>query len=245
MEWRNLIYNSVTVSLPKNMIQFLLGIVLYWIIVGTPEFRVAAFAFAAFAVAYSSVYLFNDAVDADEDKKDSDKSRWKPVASGAISKRAAMYSAILLCITGLSLSLFVNRWFFALNLVLIFLNFLHSSPQTRFKKSMKKSAVNMTLIESIKFSLGWFALTSNISLFPFWIILGLALAYTISYIFYKFKLDKSEIKKHKMLFASMGMTLFASYTLSLFFYEFPLSLMMLIFLPAALLLFIKSLKLPD
>jgi len=242
MEPKKIFYNSITVSLPKNLIQFFVGVLLYWVIIGTPDFLLVVFAFVAFIITYSSVYLFNDIIDAEEDSKQKDKSKWKLIATGDLEKETAFKIATLMLLIGLLLSLLVNRWFFILNVILIFLNFLHSSPYTKFKKSIPKTAVNMTIIETIKFSLGWFALTSNVSQFPFWIILGLASAYTIGYLFYKFKMNREIIMKNSIYLILLGILMAGSYLVSWILYDFHLSLILMLLLLTVLVLIFKFIK---
>jgi heme O synthase-like polyprenyltransferase len=237
-----LLYNSITVNIPKNMIQYFIGLILYAVIIGFPDIYVSLLGVVSFVITYSSVYLLNDIVDADEDRKIKNKSVWKPVASGTLSKKNAFSIAWILLIVGLVLSMFVNKWFFLLNALLILLNFLHSSPYTQFKKSLPKTAVNMTMIEFIKFSLGWFALTPNLEYFPFWIILGLAGAYNIGYLFYKFRLNRKLIRKNMLPIAALGILTFVSYVISWIIYDFQLSLILIFVLPLAVLVLLNIKK---
>ncbi len=239
MNYRNFVYNSITVSLPKNTIQFFLGAVLFWIIFGTINIITALAAFLAFILTYSSIYLYNDIVDYKEDRKDKEKLKWKLIAGNKISLEKAMILSLVFVVSGLAISFFINKWFVLILCGLLFLNFLHSSPFTKFKKSMYKTTVNMTLIEYLKYSIGWFALTPNISKFPFWMILGFAVVYTTSYLIYKFKFKGVEIKQRKPLFSSLIGGCLALYFISVISYGFPLSLT---FLLAFLLVLLLSLK---
>ncbi len=225
---RNLFYNSVTVSLPKNAIQFLLGFVLYWLTFFTFDVTILAISLLGFLLSYSAVYFYNDIMDYDEDMKDKDKRHWKLVASGAISMRTAKVTAVLLTIAGLSLTLYVNFWFFLLNIALLVLNFLHSAPGVRLKRIIPATALNMTAIETIKFSTGWFAFTSNLSEFPFWIILTFSIAYASIYIIYKFRFKGSMIRKNKYVLAPLGGGALLSYALSVVLYRFALPLALLL-----------------
>ena len=101
---KNVLYNSVTVSLPKNIIQFFLGFVLYWLLFGAFDWLTLGIALAGFLLAYSSVYFFNDIVDYEEDKKDEDKKDWKLVASGAMTKKTALVVGLVFMVSGLLLS---------------------------------------------------------------------------------------------------------------------------------------------
>jgi 4-hydroxybenzoate polyprenyltransferase len=242
MNLRNLLYNSITISLPKNAVQFFLGTVLFWLIMGIPNPVATVAALTGFLLTYSSVYLLNDIVDHKEDMKNREKLKWKLVAGKMIGIRKALILSMILLFSGLSVSLYVSRWFFIIMLLLIFLNSLHSSPWTRFKRSLPKTSVNMTAIQFLKFSTGWFALTSNISEFPFWLILGFSIVYTTSYVIYKFGFRGKTIKSRRGFFWTLGIIGGASYFISFIVYGLPLSLIFLVLIPTIILLFFKRIK---
>ncbi|HDD46200.1 MAG TPA: hypothetical protein ENG42_01890 [Candidatus Aenigmarchaeota archaeon] len=239
MGLKKFIYNSIMISLPKNIIQFLLGIVLFTIIFGHFDTIKAVIGLVAFVATYSCVYIFNDIFDIEEDKKDKEKLEWKIIASGELGIDKAVTILIAMLLLGLSLSTFLSLWFFAMMLLLLFLNLLHSSPFTKFKKSLYKTSINMTLIEFIKYSTGWFALTNNISHFPVWFILTLSSAYTFSYITYKFKLDIKWVKNNKVVAGSIALLTMGSYIISLLVYTFPVSMIILFIAPVIVLLISK------
>jgi 4-hydroxybenzoate polyprenyltransferase len=240
---RNMIYNSVTVSLPKNTIQFFLGFTLFFLIMGTFNPGALALSLFAFLVTYSAVYFYNDIVDYHDDLKDTEKREWKLVAGGALSKKSAATMGIACAVVGLYASLLVSGWFFLMMAALLFLNYLHSSPHIRLKKRIAPTALNMTVIEFIKYSSGWFAFTENLSMFPFWIILTFSLVYATIYLVYKFKFKGDMIRSRKLLFATIGAVCIASYVISMVLYKFALPLIMLLVLSVALGLFGKSRKL--
>jgi hypothetical protein len=240
MELKKALFNSITISLPKNMVQFLLGAILFWFIVGVPDIYVTLLAMAGFLVSYSAVYLYNDLVDYEEDRKDSEKVKWKIVAGNMLSVPMAKITIAISLFAGLSLSLMVNKWFFMIVLAMLFLNFLHSFPYTRFKKGIKKTAVNMTAIEFLKYSCGWFALTTDISKFPFWMIMTFALVYMASYLIYKFRFSGSVIRSNKKMFIAIGAFIAVSYLISFIQYGFPLSMTLLVVIPLFILLFLKQ-----
>ena len=68
----------------------------------------AAGAFAAFTLIAAAVYLNNDVIDADSDRKHPRK-RLRPVAAGRLSTRAALVSAVILAATGLALGWFIDQ----------------------------------------------------------------------------------------------------------------------------------------
>ena len=240
MSPRNIFYNSVTVSLPKNVIQFSLGAVLFFLTTGSLDLAVLATALAGLIIAYSSVYFYNDVVDCEEDKCDKDKKGWKLVACGIISKRMAKILGVVFLVVGLSISLSVNVWFFAIVVTLLILNFLHSAPGIRLKKIIPATAANMTAIEGLKFSSGWFAFTSNISEFPFWIILTFSIAYSSIYIIYKFRFKGSMIRENKLLLAPLALIAVTSFGLSIVLYRFALPLVLLLGFSIGIIVFSMS-----
>jgi len=242
MKAKKIFFNSITASLPKNMIQFMFGVLLFWLIMQGIDITIALIGMLAFVITYSSVYMYNDVVDYKIDRKDREKLKWKLVASGDLSIRKAKHLSLVFIAIGLPLSLLVNKWFLMIMILLLFLNYLHTSPRTRFKKSITKTTVNMTIIEFLKYSTGWFALTSNISLFPFWLILSVSLIYTAGYMLYKFKFKGNEIRRKKTLFWILGVGSGVSYGISIFSYGFPLSLLFLIVIAVTIFAFFKRIR---
>ena len=229
-----MIYNSVTVSLPKNMVQFMLGVVLFWLVTGSFSFTVAAVAIAGFLIAYSSVYFYNDITDSDEDKDDDEKKGWKLVASGVMSRRTAAALCLLFLSAGIAISSMVNGWFLVIVLTMVSLNFLHSNPTIRLKKRKPFAAINIAVIEFLKYSSGWFAFTGNLASFPFWLILCFAFIYSAIYMVYKFRFMGSNIRDNKMIIIFLGSVAAFSYAVSLVLYEFALPMIMLLLLSIAL-----------
>jgi 4-hydroxybenzoate polyprenyltransferase len=242
MKKGKILFNSITASLPKNTIQFLFGVLLFWIIIGTFEVFFAILGLTSFVIAYSSVYMYNDVVDHKIDKKDKEKVKWKLIASGDLSVKKAKCLSVALAATGLSLSFFINKWFFLIVIALLLLNFLHTSPRTRFKGSVTKTSINMTAIEFLKYSTGWFALTSNISSFPFLLVLSVSLIYTTGYMLYKFRFKGNTIRSKKKVFWIFGILSSISYVVSILLYGFPLSLIFLITIAVTTFAFFKRIK---
>ncbi|MBN2331459.1 MAG: UbiA family prenyltransferase [Candidatus Aenigmarchaeota archaeon] len=234
MEIKSLLYNSVTVSLPKNVVQFSLGVVIFWLVFGSVDFWAASIALASFLLAYSSVYFFNDITDSEEDRSDSDKRGWKLVANGRLSKRAAGIVGLAFLASGFLLSGFTNGWFILLLGLLIFLNILHSSPYIRLKKRMPAAAVNLTAIEFLKYSSGWFALTSNLAAFPIWLILTFSLIYSAIYLVYKFRFRGNKIISNKSVIIPLGAATAFCYIVSIVLYGYALPMILLLVMSLAL-----------
>jgi len=86
---------------------------------------VIMFAFLIFSIAASSIYILNDLLDLEEDKKHPRK-KYRPLASGLISKNKAMIILSLLMIISIVLSYFVDIYFLLIILIYIFNNVLYS-----------------------------------------------------------------------------------------------------------------------
>ena len=98
MNWKLFVYNSIIMSVPKNIVQFLVGFILFTMLFGFADFVLMLFGLAGFILTYSSVYLLNDIKDVEEDRKDPMKLKWKMIANGALSIRKAIYLYILLVV---------------------------------------------------------------------------------------------------------------------------------------------------
>lgn len=83
----------------------------YWI-----KYIPLLFGFAALCAVSSAIYIINDVRDSEADALHPEK-RNRPIPSGAITKKNALYFAIALLISGMFLSL-ILRWLFFLTVVL-------------------------------------------------------------------------------------------------------------------------------
>lgn len=72
------------------------------------------FAFFIFSLAASSIYIINDYADAESDRKHPEKKN-RPIASGAISKKTAIYILLFIIAGNIALILFSEKYF-AVNL---------------------------------------------------------------------------------------------------------------------------------
>lgn len=73
-------------------------------------FLISFLAFFLFCLIASSIYLFNDVIDREEDKQHPFK-KLRPVASGTLSTTTAVTSAALLAIVSLGVAVLVDGWF--------------------------------------------------------------------------------------------------------------------------------------
>jgi len=204
--------------------------VLYAAIFGIIDPYKLVLAAVGLGLSYSSVYMFNDIMDRDEDAMDPQKRGWKLVANGSLKLEGAVSIYTLLLMAGLIVSFFVNYVFGMMMAALVFLNFLHSAPGIRLKKRKLPTVLNITLIEFIKYSSGWFALTANVAKFPLWLVLMFAVIYSAGYIAYKFRFCGRTIKDSKPMFVVFGIIVVALFVVSLFSYGFPLALVILLVL---------------
>ncbi|PHS56216.1 MAG: prenyltransferase [Sulfurimonas sp.] len=82
-------------------------------------------AFVLFSILASSIYIFNDLMDIDEDRAHPTKKN-RPLASGSISKTKAKLFIFTLSFISLSLSLFISIKLFIVLLIYFILNILYS-----------------------------------------------------------------------------------------------------------------------
>ena len=222
--------NINTLNLVKNSIQYLLGTILYFMTFGKLSLNFVL-GLIGFLTAYHSVYQFNDLMDYEEDKKNDFKLKIKLLPRGDIKREKVESYSFLFSLVGLAISFLVNNFFGILVALSLFLNFLHSSSFIRLKKSKYFLLPNIFIIEFIKSSLGWFALTSSISEFPFILISLFSLVYLTGYVYWKQDINNFW-KNTKIKFLIGLSTLF--YIVSFLIYPFRLALLIPIFLGSML-----------
>lgn len=124
----------------------------------------AVMMFAAFCLASSSVYVFNDYHDRESDRKHPLKKN-RPLASGAIQAWKALFLAALLCITSISLSFYISPS----ALLIIFLYLLNNLT---YSLSFKKYPIIDVFQIGFGFMLRIFAGTAGIGIYiSEWMIL--------------------------------------------------------------------------
>lgn len=82
-------------------------------------------AFALFSLLSGSLYMLNDVLDLEEDRKHPLKSK-RPIVRGRIGVRASILSAVLLVIASLTLSLLLSTEFFLVAVIYLILNLAYS-----------------------------------------------------------------------------------------------------------------------
>lgn len=232
----------------KNSMQYVLGALFYFTIFGNLDVRLLMLGLVGVVISYNSVYYMNDIIDYENDKKDAINRKIKPLLTGKFSKKEAVVYCLISMLIGLPLSFAVSRPFGMIVALLLFLNILHSTLMKRM--GIKAVASNMFIIQLIKYSLGWFALTLTLDKFPLFTFAAFSAAYVTFYIIYKKKLvlfnesfyyenkgkrlkDSIKItlggvfKKNKLLIIPVILTA-TSYLISIIFYPFRLQLILLV-----------------
>ena len=121
-------------------------------------------AFAAFSISASAIYIFNDYMDIKNDRKHA-KKKYRPLASGLISKRIALYLMIILLTIGIFSMPYVSTGSLTILIVYIILNILYSLK-------LKQIALLDITIIAIGFVLRLFvgSFAYNVAL-EFWIVI--------------------------------------------------------------------------
>lgn len=78
-----------------------------------------------FSLCSSAIYVFNDINDVNQDRQHPEK-RKRPIASGEVSIGAALSIAIVLFIISLSFGWFINKIFFIVLVIYVFINILYT-----------------------------------------------------------------------------------------------------------------------
>lgn len=218
--------DSILMSSIKNLFQFLIGVVLFYLVFDTLNLITTIVGAVAFLSIYSAVYPFNDLMDLEKDKKDGKK--FKALVRGDIEKRDSISILFILLTVGIFFLSFLNKYFIIFVFLMLLTNFLHSSNLTRWKENLYTLSGNMLILQFLKFSSGWFLLTSNISHFPFFLILTFTGGYTIIYLFYKNKASWGMNAKERITVGILGSVSLLSYILSFFLYHFQIPLILLL-----------------
>ncbi|NIO44513.1 MAG: hypothetical protein GTN36_03090 [Candidatus Aenigmarchaeota archaeon] len=204
----------------KNSLQYSIGSILYFLTFNTFHITKFLLGLIGFVIAYQSVYQYNDLMDYKEDKKDRFRKMFKPLVKGKFRREQVETFVYIYSIIGLSICFFVNVYFGLLVFLTLFLNFLHSSPFIRLKKT-KFLLPNIFLLEFLKFSLGWFIFSISLSSFPYVFIAFLSLVYLAGYIYWKQNINNF-FKSRKIITLTIISTIL--YVTSIFVYPFKLVL---------------------
>lgn len=223
MKLRALIYNSVTLNAPKNILQFLFGVIIYISVTGNYDLLKIVFASLGLFLGLGAIYLFNDLTDYEDDKKNQLKISWKAIANGSISIQSAKYLIFIISVLGTIFSFLAGLNFFTIYALVAILNLAYSHPAIRLKKSKNASVIIITLIQILKFSSGWFLFTNSLEGFPFSFVICLSIGYTLLFLYYKNNTANARkvIRENKKRVYPMSILMFGFLLISFFMYAFP------------------------
>jgi 4-hydroxybenzoate polyprenyltransferase len=229
-----LIYLLYPSAFPRNILQYTLGALLFYLVNNHFSLSLFFLGLAAFLLSYNFVYTLNDLLDYEQDLKNPLKRKFKlhikaPLVSGYISKGEWLSFSLGVFLIGLVLASFVNHFFLVLILVLIGLNVLHSAPKLEVRKRTWVLVPNMTLMQFLKWSIGWFAQGAEISSLPIFFLLTVSSVYVLSYkigVLYGGVLHggRKAILNEKFFLIGMSIPILGFFALSLFLYELTLPL---------------------
>lgn len=244
MNYRAIIYNSATLNTPKNIFQFLFGVILYMNTFGDYTLLKIVLGASGLSMGLGAIYFFNDLTDYEEDKKNLMKISWKAIANGSIPIPKAKALIAILSIMGSSLSFLAGINFFIIFALIIALNLLYSYPAIRLKSHKNLSLIIITILQTLKVSSGWFLFTNSFNGFPFFIVFSFSVGYSLFFLYYKN--NTTDIKKiteeNKLRVYTLLTMLFLYLLISFFIYAFPVSLLLFIGMTIPTILFYKLSK---
>lgn len=231
MTFKKIIYLFYPFLTIKNILQYTIGGILFYVTFNKISLISFFFGMFSFALSYSFVYTMNDVIDykideTDKNKKIIKKSIKAPIITKILPIEQILWVSSLFLIIGIFISLFINSIFSILIIILIIMNIIHSNPIHSFKKANLILIPNMFLIQFIKFSLGWFSQTKEITSFPSWIFILCSLSYVLMYKIYKFNYDFNKMPlKEKLYIIVLIFFSFFAYLISIFLYDIMLPLL--------------------
>lgn len=180
-------------TLFANAAYYFLGVTLAFIL--TDSFSlVTLIGLTSFILTYSSLYVLNDIMDKEYDKKHIiNWKKEKPIPSGIISIKTAVFIDLTLIMTGLVLAFFVNKTFLLLIIVLNALSISYSL--FKLKNHYVSWLVILLSLQLIKIFLGWASISNDITKLPLLLIISISLFYTYAISIYKEKVFGSRIFK--------------------------------------------------
>ena len=239
MTYRAIIYNSATLNAPKNILQFLFGVIIYVSLTGDYNLLKIVLGASGLSLGLGAIYLFNDLTDYEDDKKNLMKISWKAIANGSMSIHTAKYLIIVLSILGTTLSFLAGMNFFGIFAAIIALNLLYSYPSIRLKNHKNMGLLLITVIQILKFSSGWFLFTSSFKGFPFPFVLSLSIGYSLLFLYYKNNTinAKEIIKENKLRVLPLSLLLVGFLLISFFMYAFPVVFILILAMSVPTVLF--------
>lgn len=140
----------------------------------------------------SAVYAFNTFCDFKSDKENQNKEHYSRAVSFWGKRRISLIITTLITL-GLLIGLMINYYFLLSLILLMFFNFLYSSPYTRFKEKIILDVLTAGVFTfAIRFIAAWFLFT--ISFPPVLPILALIFAKSAGFMIYK-EMDREFLVK--------------------------------------------------
>jgi len=225
---RKFFYMLYPVHIPRNFLQYLISVIIFYAIFGEISLERAVLGGIAFTLSYQFAYALNDLVDYKYDIKDKNIVKKKqalhyPLHSGIVKNEELLPFSIVIFLIGIFLATLLNPVFLLVQLVLFVFIFLHSNPFFRIKSISLLLYMNMILIQFIKFSLGWFSQINSLEVFPYWLILFLSLVYVTAYRYYKSHFS-TNLKISNISDFIIILALIISYSFSIVLYNIPFPL---------------------
>lgn len=223
MKREALLYNSAALNMPKNILQFIFGVILFAMAGGDYNIITCVIAALGLSIGLGAIYLFNDLTDLKEDTHNTMKIRWKAVANGTMSRQESITLIKLFSITGAVLAFLSGINFFVIYLAVIGLNLCYSHPMIRWKTSKSLSVVAIALLQVLKFSSGWFLFTNTIRGFPILFVMALSIGYTLMFMYYKNNTTNliNLVREDKKRVLPLSFTCIAMLLISFVIYAFP------------------------
>jgi 4-hydroxybenzoate polyprenyltransferase len=221
MKREALIYNSAALNVPKNVMQFIFGVLLFTMAGGNYNVLTCIMAASGLSIGLGAIYLFNDLTDVKEDKNNEMKIRWKAVANGTMSREESIAIIKLFAILGTFLAALSGLNFFIIYLAVMGLNLCYSHPRIRWKNNPTLSVLTISMLQVLKFSSGWFLFTRATEGFPILFVMAIAIGYALMFIYYKhntknlmhiIKEDKKRVLPLSLACLLMLITSFIIYT---------------------------------
>ncbi len=237
--FRNLVDNLV-----KNAGLYSVGVILVLLYGFSPDPIGVLLGLAALLITYSSVYVFNDIFDIDEDSAAGEKATRKPLTQGTVNRTEAVIICGMLLIIGFTVSALLGLLFLGTVCGLIIVNVLYSAPMIRpdedEARSLKHTVAGPLLIltmQFLKILLPW-TLGAELSTFPILFALGFALLYLIIFRGYKENETIGRSLVEKPILSAVTIVVFLA---SLFIHPEPLfQALILMYLLFGILLFWRS-----
>ena len=160
-----------------------------------PDLVVQAFlAFIAFSLSASSLYIINDLFDIESDRLHS-KKKYRPFASGSLSKQWGIGQSIVLLAIALSLAVYLNTEFL---IALIIYSTLSAAYSFKLKKVVLLDVSILAVLYTLRIIAGTFAVSLDLSywliIFSIFIFTSLAMVKRVSELYNLMMQDKEKVE---------------------------------------------------